>query len=100
MKCQSYLSAIPNCNEEIDEELEQECYPGPEITLGVGMCQKGVRICENGYWGECTAFISPETENCENINEDNNCDGSVDNIPNYSEECLNSDVMGECRFGT
>lgn len=45
-----------------------------------GICRDnpGKRLCIGGKWGECIGGKSPETEVCNNLDDD--CDGIVDNV--------------------
>lgn len=66
-----------NCNGKIDEGLFQECYEGPANTAGVGLCQKGKKLCENGRYSTCVGQVQPVRERCKN-SKDDDCDGTVD----------------------
>jgi hypothetical protein len=59
----------------------EDCYTGPEGTLGVGACIGGTRTCvEGGTWTRCEGEVVPSGENgaaCRD-NIDNNCNGTVD----------------------
>jgi hypothetical protein len=53
------------------------CYEGGQGTIGVGPCKLGTQTCANNSWSSsCDGQIVPQTEACDN--EDNDCDGSVD----------------------
>jgi hypothetical protein len=78
-----------DCDGEVDEGLRacactpgsvSPCYYGPPRTAGVGICQKGVQVCEAGgsAWGACDGQVLPSPEVCGD-ELDNDCDGSVDN---------------------
>jgi hypothetical protein len=55
----------------------QNCYTGPAGTLGVGICAAGTQTCTaEGRWGECTGEVLPQTETCNDLDDD--CDGTVD----------------------
>jgi len=75
-----------NCNTFIDEDLIDDCYTGPEGTLGVGICMPGTLVCATGKWGSytsnvfipglCAGEILPISEECNGV--DDNCDGITD----------------------
>lgn len=57
------------------------CLSGASIdcaseTAGVGICVAGRVSCVNGFWGLCSGGVSPQSERCDNRDED--CDGLVD----------------------
>jgi len=60
----------------------QDCYPGDQAEVGVGVCASGTQTCEGsgefGHWGDCTGAVEPTAEICGD-NLDNDCDGTVDN---------------------
>ena len=66
-----------DCDGQIDENLSQSCYSGPQGTAGVGICRAGSQICNAGTWGACIGQVLPQTEICDN-NLDDNCDGQID----------------------
>lgn len=45
--------------------------------INIGECKKGVRVCEDGQWGECKNQIGPTEEICGN-GKDEDCNGIVD----------------------
>ncbi|MFH1978400.1 MAG: MopE-related protein, partial [Candidatus Aenigmatarchaeota archaeon] len=53
------------------------CEAGDTILCGssIGECQEGIRICKDNVWGSCIYSIEPETEVCDEL--DNDCDGEV-----------------------
>lgn len=55
-----------DCDGQIDEDLVKMCTTA---------CGSGVEVCQNGYWGGCTA-PQPTQEICDGI--DNDCNGQVD----------------------
>lgn len=58
-------------------DYTESCYSGPEGTEGVGACQAGVRVCQDGALSqECSGEIVPEEESCNEIDDD--CDGDID----------------------
>ena len=52
------------------------CYSGQPGWIGKGVCQAGVRLCKQGYWGECNGEVLPTPESCDA--KDNNCNGLID----------------------
>ena len=86
-----------DCDELIDEQLEQPCYSGDPDTLGVGVCTPGLATCSLGSWGSerngvfvpgfCDGEVTPSDEICDGA--DNDCDGQVD----YGEEIRDTDIL-------
>ena len=87
-----------DCDGQIDEDLEENCYSGPENTNGIGMCRAGLRRCDSGGWTECINEKTPEEETCGNDGEDNNCDYILDNIVEVGNSCINENLQN-CREG-
>jgi hypothetical protein len=59
-----------NCNNEVDEALEQQCG-----ASDIGECAFGTETCMQGIWQGCNAIL-PQDEICDSL--DNNCDGTID----------------------
>ncbi|MCX7944576.1 MAG: MopE-related protein [Deltaproteobacteria bacterium] len=81
-----------DCNGIIDNGIFRPC------GTDVGECVAGTQQCVNGRWRECTGFVGPTVEVCDN--KDNDCDGQIDERDDGSPlymEC-GTDV-GECRKG-
>ncbi len=87
--CQSNLERIDEtCNGQDDDcdgmtdegpggfPLQTDCYGGPQGRGGVGVCDLGVSVCENGTFGECVGDVLPGAEVCDGL--DNDCDGNTD----------------------
>jgi hypothetical protein len=91
------------CDGEIDTGCpcvhgeEQGCYSGPVETEGVGQCQAGLQICEEGAWGPCEDDVTPQPEVCNGLDDD--CDGVVDDgNPGGGAGC-NTGLLGLCQIG-
>jgi uncharacterized protein (TIGR03382 family) len=112
-----------NCNGEVDEALQSECYeppPGyvdPEgrsttdffASRNEGLCRPGVSSCQRNPDGSyamsaCVGQVLPVTESCDGLDDD--CDTLVDegltqacyDGPAYSLDG-SGNPMGECRLG-
>ena len=59
-----------DCDSLVDEDLSRVC--GSDI----GECVSGIQTCRFGNWGTCDGQTGPETEICDNL--DNDCDNSID----------------------
>lgn len=94
-----------DCDGEVDEGCEcitgmtQPCYTGAAGTRGVGMCADGVQTCDgSGQWGACEGEVLPEDETCDD--QDNDCDGEVDEgNPDGGASC-STGLAGVCGTGS
>lgn len=93
-----------NCDGTIDEGCTcvsgtmEPCYSGGAGTVGEGECAAGTRTCQgDNTWGACTGDTTPIAEDCSNLGEDNDCDGTIDE--NIGFEC-NTGMAGICGAGT
>ncbi len=88
-----------------DDGEAKPCGPPTED----GICNLGIRVCENGAWGECVDAVFPEPRDCTS-SLDHDCDGQPDNLadgpclcaPGTTEECDTHeglDGIGRCRAG-
>lgn len=57
--------------------VQRECYSGPAVTRGVGVCRAGIQRCFGGAWGPCVGEATPGAEVCGN-GADDDCNGTVD----------------------
>lgn len=67
-----------DCDGETDEGCG--CRAGEAAPCGIhaGECRQGVKICQNGAWGDCggPALVGPSAERCNGL--DDNCDNRTD----------------------
>jgi hypothetical protein len=65
-----------DCDGVVDEGCV--CIEGASELCGDagGLCEYGVRTCENGLWSNCVGGLAPATESCNG--EDDDCDGLAD----------------------
>ncbi len=106
-----------NCNGEVDEGLQQECYDGPSSSLDpvtgqpLGLCRVGMRSCvrnpDSSYsMSSCVGQVLPASEVCNGLDDD--CDGETDEGlaqacyegPSSSIEPVTGQPRGACRAGT
>jgi hypothetical protein len=94
-----------DCDGDIDEgcdclnDATQACYSGPAGTADVGVCRRGTQTCVNGAFGACSGAVMPGTESCANEGDDDDCDGTADDIAGRGDPCTVSANHGICRNG-
>ena len=87
-----------DCDDEVDENQDQDCYPGPPATEGVGPCHGGTRACVDGELAACDGAVIPRAETCNDADDD--CDGSVDEgNPGGGGPCAVPAEVGVCAVG-
>ena len=77
-----FLRAIPeSCNawdddcDGIVDQIYIPCSGYPQLA-GMGECRSGQSYCEMGFYGTCENQVLPQSEICDNL--DNNCNGEID----------------------
>ena len=101
----SGTGADENCDGRIDETCSctagemRSCYTDASGTINVGICRAGNQVCTNGALGPCMGSIVPQAETCMNETTDDNCNGTVDDIPNRGMTCTVASNMGVCQTG-
>ncbi len=89
--CDGRVDENPPCECQINQQ--QQCYTGTvgctKDTSGSYNCNTpcgvGTQTCSAGKWGTCQGEQLPQTETCNN--KDDDCDGTVDNVPNCNCSC-------------
>ncbi len=90
LKCKSNIGWYPeDCYDGVDNDCDGlvdtqdvedcgECTDGStrECGIDIGICQKGQRQCNSGFWSNCMGATLPEDEVCNGLDDD--CDGEVD----------------------
>jgi hypothetical protein len=95
-----------NCDGEIDEACPcndgdtRPCYAGPAGTNGHGICRAGTQTCASAVWGSCDGQVIPRAETCANSDDDDDCNGVVDDVPGIDTPCVALGARGLCRGGT
>ena len=79
--------AIDESEENPEQPLFETCYTGPQGTLWIGQCEQGVSVCEDGEFSACDGDIVPTPEGCDNVEQDNDCNGIVDDFEPPTEPC-------------
>jgi hypothetical protein len=79
-----------DCDGQIREMCDCEpgearpCYTGTDASRGFGECRDGTQRCQpNGTFGGCEGQVLPSAETCDNLGQDNDCDGEADNIRGF-----------------
>ena len=71
------------------DPLTRICYQGPANSREVGLCADGTQTCEPDLgWAPCVGQVLPTLEICDQ--EDNDCDGAVDDLPGADCTCTPS----------
>jgi len=69
------------------KDAQEPCYLGPIKTLNVGICKSGIRKCRTDLvWGKCHGDTPPKTFDICGNQQDDDCDGKVDNNCKRAEE--------------
>ena len=97
-----FAATCPSCADTIvdgcpcaNAGLQTMCYTGNPGAVGTGICKAGKRTCSAGFWSACLNEVLPQTETCDN--KDNDCDGQVDeNVPGCEKPpaCVDDDGDG------
>ncbi|MGM0577009.1 MAG: lamin tail domain-containing protein [Myxococcota bacterium] len=64
------------CEHTDNDDASTPCYEGPDGTEGVGICEGGDRVCQDGNTGACEGQVLPRTETCAD-SRDEDCDGEA-----------------------
>ena len=100
-----------NCDTRIDEGLKRMCWSGASNPDGTPQdwlvfnnpsnpetpCRTGIELCENAQWSGCMNEILPSSEICDG--RDNDCDGDIDDGPEYEGDRCGLTDAGICDYG-
>jgi hypothetical protein len=94
-----------NCNAQVDEGCScttndtVNCYSGmPASTAGFSPCRRGIQTCSGGVYGSCVGEVDPVAETCANEGVDDDCNGTVDDVPIRGTSCSStSTAKGVCK---
>ncbi|HTU58641.1 MAG TPA: hypothetical protein VMF89_09405, partial [Polyangiales bacterium] len=94
------------CDDVTDEGCDcrpgetRSCWSGRADRMGVGKCKAGMQTCENGAFSACTGEVNADTETCANPNVDDDCNGTMDDVPTVGNRCQVMGAQGPCAMGT
>jgi hypothetical protein len=103
---ESQVARNEDCDDQTDEGCgcrageTRACYSGRAGTMGVGKCVAGMQTCTNGAFGACTGEVHEQAETCANLNADDDCNGTTDDVPTLNSRCMIADAQGPCANGT
>jgi len=87
--CDNGLDDDCDGDTDLDDYDCQDCTPGEVESCGttdVGECELGTRVCDDqGSWGSCVGYVDPETETCDDL--DNDCDTYIDEGETCDYDC-------------
>lgn len=93
-----------DCDGKIDEGFSCKdddtypCYTGPAGTRNESPCKDGKQTCVGGQFAACMDERTPKPETCANEGEDDDCDGTEDNVPRRGTSCSDvSTSQGQCK---
>ena len=75
---------------------ECDCKNGETRRCGPKPCVNGQQTCTNGKWDVCKGTAAPTKEICNN--KDDNCDGTIDNIPLTEREYCDSKYQKDPQY--
>jgi hypothetical protein len=95
-----------DCDDATDEGCEcrsgetLSCWSGRADRMDVGKCKSGMQTCEGGAFGPCMGEVHEDIETCANPNVDDDCNGTVDDVPTVGNRCQVMGAQGPCATGT
>jgi hypothetical protein len=81
-----------DCDGQVDELAVSTCYGGPTGTEDKGICKAGAPTCGSNGEIACVGEVRPGTETCNN--QDDDCDGQVDEGFDVQSDPNNCGVCG------